>query len=144
MTPPSEFASTPGDFPAGSGLQANLDRVGLQFMAEFLEVARRQHPEDLETLAELGHVYTRLGRYAEGLDVDRLLVQLVPDNATAHYNLACSLALCGEAPRAILSLEAAVRLGYDDAAHLAADEDLRSLRDEPRFRALLARLSGTG
>jgi Flp pilus assembly protein TadD len=121
-----------------------LDRVGLEFLAEFLEVARRRHPENVETLAELGHVYTRLGRFAEGLDVDRLLVGLAPDNPTAHYNLACSLALCGDAAHALDSLEAAVELGYDDPEHLVADEDLRTLRDEPRFRALLTRLGGSG
>jgi cytochrome c-type biogenesis protein CcmH/NrfG len=132
------------DAPPGSepsvGRSLRLDRVGLEFLADFLEIARRQHPENLEALAELGHVYTRLGRFRDGLDVDRLLVHLVPDNPTAHYNLACSHALCGEAEPALAALEAAVRLGYDDAAHLDEDDDLASLRAEPRFQALVARL----
>jgi cytochrome c-type biogenesis protein CcmH/NrfG len=148
LPPGDEPAPEPAADPAGVGGagfgHAGLDRLGLQFLAEFLEVARRHRPENLETLAELGHVYTRLGRFTEGLDIDRLLVRLVPDNPTAHYNLACSLALCGEPGPAISALEAAVGLGYDDAAHLAADEDLRSLREDPRFRALLTRLGHAG
>ena len=114
--------------------------MGLHFMAEFLEIARRHRPENVEALAELGHVYTRLGRYQEGLDVDQLLVRLVPDNPTVHYNLACSLALCGEVDEAFDQLEVAVRLGYRDGAHLAEDEDLQSLRPDPRFAALVERL----
>jgi tetratricopeptide (TPR) repeat protein len=121
--------------------RAALDRLGLEFLAEFFEIARRHRPEDVETLAELGHVYTRLGRFEEGLEVDQLLVRLVPGNATVHYNLACSLALCGRPDEAIDQLETAVRVGYADAEHLAADEDLISLRTQPRFQALLARLA---
>jgi Flp pilus assembly protein TadD len=126
-------------FPVDEG--SRLARRGLEFLAEFLEIARRHRPENVEALAELGHVYTRLGRYEDGLAVDRLLVGLVPDHPTVHYNLACSLALCGRAAEALDHLETAVRLGYRDGEHLARDEDLRSLRPEPRFRALLAELA---
>ncbi len=95
-----------------------------------------------EILAELGSAYTRLGRHREGLAVDRELVRLAPQNATAHYNLGCSLALCGETQTALDALERAVELGYDDAKQLEHDEDLRSLRRETRFDALLERLRG--
>jgi Flp pilus assembly protein TadD len=121
-------------------MEARLDRVGLEFLAEFLEVARRRRPQDTDVLGELGAVYTRLGRYEEGLEVDRLLVALAPDNPTAHYNFACSLSLCGARAAALDSLERAVELGYDDGRFLAADEDLADLRDEPRFRRLVERL----
>jgi tetratricopeptide (TPR) repeat protein len=119
-----------------------LDRIGAEFLADFLEIALRHRPEDVDVLGELGLVYTRLGRYAAGLDVDRRLVRLAPQNPTAHYNLACSLALCGEASAALDALETAVTFGYDDGPHLAADDDLASLRTEPRFLKLLAKLGG--
>ena len=47
----------------------------------------------------LGGLYTKQGRIADGLKMDRKLVRLRPDNATAHYNLACSLALSRRGPR---------------------------------------------
>lgn len=115
-------------------------RLGLEFQVAFFEAARRHRPADVEVLAELAHAYTRSGRFREGLAVDRELVRLAPENPTVHYNLACSLALCGEAQAALDALEAAVALGYSDAEHLASDDDLRRLRPEPRFAALLARL----
>lgn len=118
-----------------------LERLGLDFLVSFLERARLRQPRNAEVLAELGSTYTKLGRFREGLAVDRELVRIAPSNATAHYNLACSLALCDELQAALDSLEAAVEHGYDDAHHLAHDEDLRALRSEPRFDALVKRLT---
>jgi Flp pilus assembly protein TadD len=112
-------------------------------MAEFLETAVRHRPDNVEALAELGHVYTRLGRLEEGLEVDRLLVSLVPDNPTVHYNLACSLALAGRPKDALDSLETAVGLGYSDAGFLLEDSDLTSLRAEPRFTDLVRKIGET-
>ncbi len=129
MTHPQESASHPA-----------LERLGLEFLADFLGRARRHRPEDVEVLAELATTLTRLGRHEEGLSLDRRLVELLPDDATARYNLACSLALCRASAAALLELERAIELGYSDADHLLADEDLSSLRQEPNFLALLERL----
>lgn len=120
--------------------ESQLDRLGLEFLAEFLETALQGRPEDPEVLGELGHVYTRLGRLEEGLDADRRLVRVAPDNATAHYNLACSLALLGRDDEALDELEQAIDHGYQDAAFLARDDDLESLRGTRRFEELLERL----
>ncbi len=129
MTHPQESASHPA-----------LERLGLEFLADFLGRARRHRPEDVEVLAELATTLTRLGRHEEGLSLDRRLVELLPDDATARYNLACSLALCRASAAALLELERAIELGYSDADHLLADEDLSSLRHEPNFLALVERL----
>ena len=120
---------------------ARAERIGLEFEARFYGEVLRHTPTHVEALAELGQVLTRLERYEEGLEVDRRLVELVPENPTAHYNLACSYALCGRREEALDALETAERLGYADRGHLLADEDLASLRSEPRFQALVARLS---
>lgn len=119
---------------------SRLDRCGLEFMAEFLSVEARRNPANVESLAELGHALTRLGRHEEGLAVDQRLVRLAPDNSTVHYNLACSLALLERTDEALDALERAVELGYDDAEHLVQDQDLAALRGEPRFEELVRRL----
>lgn len=118
------------------------DREGLEFEARYYGAVVGRAPTNTVALAELGHVLTRLERFEEGLAVDRRLVELVPENETAHYNLACSLALCDRAEEAVDALEAAAALGYDDVAHLLADDDLASLRGLPRFRELIQRLGG--
>ena len=120
--------------------RTRLDKAGLEFLAELLGVEVDRHPKNLEALAELGHALTRLGRVCEGLEVDRRLVRLAPDNSTVHYNLACSLALLERPDESLDALEQAVELGYDDADHLVADEDLTMLRDEVRFRSIVRRL----
>lgn len=125
-------------------LKTRLDRLGLEFLAEVLGIEARERPSNAEALASLGMVLTKLGRYGEGLAVDRRLVELQPEDSTAHYNLACSLALTGECAQALSSLEQAVRHGYDDAEHLESDPDLVSLRAEPRFQGLIASLRKPG
>ena len=118
-------------------LDRRLERMGLEFLVDFHEIALRHRPDDPELLSELGQNYTRLGRYEEGLAVDRRLVELVPDNPTVHYNLGCSLALSGAVQPALDALELAVELGYADAGFMLEDEDLATLRQEPRFAALV-------
>jgi len=124
------------------GVLERMDRIGLEFLAEFLGRATRRRPENVEALTELATTLTCLGRIEEGLVVDERLVRLPPANATAHYNLACSLALLKRSEPALAALERAVELGYDDAEHLLADEDLYELREAERFRALVQRLQG--
>lgn len=113
-----------------------LDALGLDFLCEFLEVEVERHPENLAALGELGELYTKTARYEKGLEVDRKLVALRPADPTTHYNLACSLALLGAAEEALDALDRAVALGYADLEHLLADEDLLSLRETVRFRAI--------
>jgi tetratricopeptide (TPR) repeat protein len=119
-----------------------LHALGLDFLCEFLEVEVERHPENLAALGELGHLYTQTARYEKGLEIDRKLVALRPEDSTTNYNLACSLALLGETEEALDALDRAVALGYADLEHLLADEDLESLRETPRFRAI-AQMLGT-
>lgn len=126
--------------PQESPVHPAFERIGLEFLADFLGRAARHRPDDVEVLAELATTLTRLGRHEEGLSLDRRLVDLLPDDATVRYNLACSLALCHASAAALLELQRAVDLGYSDAEHLLADDDLSSLRQEPNFLALVARL----
>jgi Flp pilus assembly protein TadD len=128
--------------PTSPAKDPELERLGLVFLADILTRSRLHRPDNVEALAELATVLTRLGRFEEGLALDRQLVELVPNDATARYNLACSLALCHASAAALVELERAIELGYDDAQHMLDDADLANLRSEPRFVALIARLKG--
>ena len=72
-----------------------IERLGQEFLVEFYAEELARHPDNDPVRFELAHLYTRLGRYAEGLAADRELLRRHPDDPIVRYNLACSLALSG-------------------------------------------------
>jgi Flp pilus assembly protein TadD len=110
------------------------------FEIAFYEAVLRRDSGYAEVLEILGGLYTKTGRVADGLRMDRRLVRLQPDNPTAHYNLACSLALCRRKSEALRALRQAVELGYRDFDWMSQDPDLEILQPQPQFRALLEQL----
>jgi tetratricopeptide (TPR) repeat protein len=112
----------------------------IEFETRFFEAVHKRDPRFLDVVEILGGLYTKQGRIADGLKMDRKLVRLQPDNSTAHYNLACSLALSRRTAKALEALERAIALGYDDYDWMHEDPDLVSLRKHPAFQKLLAKL----
>ena len=113
------------------------DQHQLDFELEFFTAILKRHPDYVDVLRVLGNLLTLKGRYAEGLQVDRRLVQLRPGDALAHYNLACSYALLKRPEQALKTLRRAVELGYRDFRYMREDRDLDTIRHDPRFRQLL-------
>lgn len=103
------------------------------FEIKFFEDVLKADPCEEGSLIMLGHIYTRQGKYEQGLDMDQRIVRLRPDDPVAFYNLACSLSLVGRIDEAFNALEQAVRRGYEDAQHLLEDPDLARLREDERF-----------
>jgi tetratricopeptide (TPR) repeat protein len=110
------------------------------FEIGFYESVLRRDPGYTEVIEILGGLYTKSGRIADGLKMDRKLVRLLPTNPTAHYNLACSLALSKRKSDALRSLQAAVALGYDDFDWMSQDPDLEDLKNDPTFKSLIQKL----
>ncbi|HEY8931890.1 MAG TPA: hypothetical protein VIM44_01115 [Rariglobus sp.] len=110
------------------------------FDIAFYESVLRREPGYEDVIELLGGLYTKTGRIADGLKMDRKLVKLQPDNATARYNLACSLALSKRKADALRALAEAVKLGYTDYDWMSHDPDLESLKDVREFKAMLAQL----
>jgi Flp pilus assembly protein TadD len=107
------------------------------FEVQFFESILRRNPKDSSVIEILGGLYTKQGRINDGLRMDRRLVRLQPENSTAYYNLACSLALKNRNPEALRTLEKSVELGYTDHEWMRQDPDLESLRDNPGYKKLL-------
>ena len=115
----------------------------VEFETRFFEAVHRRDPRYTDVVEILGGLYTKQGRIADGLKMDRKLVRMRPGNATAHYNLACSLALSRRRKDALQALERAIALGYDDREWMEQDPDLVGLKKLPAFQKLLAKLSAT-
>ena len=112
-----------------------------EFEMRFFESVLRRNRSYTDVIEILGGLYTRHGRIADGLKMDRKLVKLQPANATAHYNLACSLALSRRKGDAVRSLQQAIALGYRDYDWMLQDPDLEDLKTHPDFNALLKQLN---
>ena len=119
------------------------EKDDFSFEIGFYESMLRREPNYTDVIELLGGLYTRVGRIADGLKMDRKLVRLMPDNATAHYNLACSLALSDRKTDALQSLAHAISIGYNDIAWMTKDPDLACFKHEPVFLNMLSKLKQT-
>jgi tetratricopeptide (TPR) repeat protein len=106
----------------------------------FLEGVVRRDPTYIEALQVLGDVYTRRGRFDEGLKVDEQLCRLRPADALVHYNLACSCSLAGQFESAAAALNRALDLGYRDFKQLAKDPDLAKFRKHLLYKKIRSRI----
>ena len=112
------------------------EELFLEFEVSLFEAVLKRDPGNAEALLALGNAYTRRGQYEAGLEVDRKLVELLPTDSTAHYNLACSYSLLGDLDEAIEELRAAIEYGYDDHEFMMTDPDLENVRRDRRFEDL--------
>ena len=115
-------------------------REKYDFEIRFFENLHRRMPKDVKTASILAHLYTEVGQVEDGLRIDRKLVRLTPEDPTAHYNLACSLALKERFDDAVAALRNAVSFGYQDFNWMREDPDLAKLREYPAFSNFLSEL----
>jgi tetratricopeptide (TPR) repeat protein len=132
--PPHE---SPDPAAAGPLLARLAEQSQLDFELEFFGAILDRLPGYVDILRHHANNLTLKGRYADGMAVDRRLVQLRPHDSLAHYNLACSYALLRQPEQALKTLRRAVELGYRDFRYMREDRDLDSIRHDPRFRQLL-------
>ena len=64
-----------------------------------------------------------------------------PEEALTLYNVACVYALQNKVDQSLDCLERAVKNGWADKETILHDADLTALREQPRFQALLNRLT---
>jgi tetratricopeptide (TPR) repeat protein len=134
---PKHPGDGPESAPAGAVPARSADQHQVDFELEFFGAVLTRCPDYVDVLRLMGNLLTLKGRYAEGLQVDKRLVQLRPSDALAHYNLACSYALLNRPDQCLKTLRRAVELGYRDFRYMREDHDLDSVRHDPRFRQLL-------
>ena len=112
-------------------------KKGEDFNIEFYEGVLKKNPNLVECLNYLGNAYTAKGMYQEGLEIDKKLSKLRPEDAVIIYNLACSYSLTHEINLAISTLTKAIVLGYDDVEQIESDSDMSNIRNDKRYKCLM-------
>jgi tetratricopeptide (TPR) repeat protein len=106
----------------------------------FLEGLNARAPRYVDVLRLLGLLYSQRGRYQDALRVDEQLVRLLPRDARAFYNLACSYSLAHQTDESITALGRALNRGYRDYRWILNDPDLANARRHPLFRFISERI----
>ena len=135
--PGKHFNEGPEPTSTSSPLARGADQNQIDFELDFFGSVLSRNPDYVDALRIMGNLLTLKGRFAEGLQIDKRLVQLRPNDPLAHYNLACSYALLKRPDQSLKTLRRAVELGYRDFRYMREDRDLDSIRHDPRFRQLL-------
>ena len=113
-----------------------VEDSSIDFEFNFYKSLYKKLPNDKRLLSILAEMYTHKGEIDKGLKLDKKLVEIDASNATAHYNLACSLSLKENFQEAIEALRKSISLGYCDFNWMFEDEDLSALRETEYFEQL--------
>lgn len=99
-----------------------------------------KNPEDGESLLLLGLALHSKGDLDRAIPAHEKAAAFAPQRPRALYNLACAYALQGENEKSLDALGRAVDAGFGSREWLLEDEDFARLKDDPRFRAIVARI----
>ena len=124
-----------------------------ELLSKLLPVVRRvrgpEHPRTLMVMNNLGLTYARQHRLADATALLRDGIEIGQRKLGANHPLtnammltmAEAMALNGRHDEALMWLKNAIDHGYRDAKQIRGDEDLQSIRRDPRFGQLLEALS---
>lgn len=114
------------------------------FAAQDVFDMARLYPQHRQLLQEMVQA-VRAGKIEDMEVAARKAIELFPQDANWHYNLACALAYRADKAESLAMLERAINLGFRDPKAIEADHDLQCLTKLPQFKALVekaAKLQG--
>jgi Flp pilus assembly protein TadD len=127
--------------------QRTRNRIEIQTQAEnglkYQLAGTDANESDGESWYDRAHSYYERRSYGQAGHAYENAARFGFESAKAFYNAGCSYALAGQADAALEMLNNALLEGFDDPEMYASDDDLNSLRADPRFRKLLDRARHT-
>ncbi len=111
------------------------NRQGYLLAEKHLEL----HPDDARALYLGGGALARMGERARSLDWSRRALAIDPEDCGILYNVACTYAHLGKIEESLDCLEKAMAHAFWYKRWAKQDPDLDSVRNHPRFQALMER-----
>jgi len=114
-----------------------------ELLEQFIDRADRAlelNPNDARAWVLGATVYLELGDKEKGLVWLKRAQDASPDSANVMYNSACFHSQSGDLETAVDCLERAADLGARNKRMWESDRDFASIKDHPRFKALLERI----
>jgi len=114
-----------------------------ELLKEHIERAKRAlelHPNDARALCLGALAYLKLDDEKTGIDWLNRAQVANPESSNVFYNAACFHSISGNVETALDCLEKAADFGARNKRMWESDTDFESIRDHPRFKALLERI----
>jgi superkiller protein 3 len=108
----------------------------------FLARATKLNPRCTDAWYDFGVTLARLKQRKKARSCFVKALRLNPKYAWAYYDLACLDALERKRNAAFQNLAKAIAVGFEDIRYLCRDADLRSLRPDARWKAMIATTRG--
>ncbi len=107
---------------------------------ELIEKHTSLHPDDARAWYLGANSLIAMGESKRGIEWAERSLAMDPEEPSILYNVACVYALQGMKEDALDCLEKAVKFGFGHREWIVNDTDLESLRDDPRYKALISGL----
>ena len=107
---------------------------------EVIEKHLKWHPDDPRAFYLGAGSLQQLGEHERAERWIGRALAIDPTDSVVLYNVACFYALEGQGDKALNCLESAVDHGSVSASWMQNDNDLETIRENPRFDALIERL----
>jgi TolB-like protein/Tfp pilus assembly protein PilF len=104
---------------------------------QFAEERLRVNASDVDAMSSVAYYYSKVGQAENAIAMNAAALANSPDDMYVNYHAALIHAHLGERDQALIALERAVELDYQREL-LSTDPGLSSLRDEERFKRLIA------
>ena len=95
------------------------------------------NPEDSRALILGATANANIHDVERAVDFAKRAIAVDPDDPMLLYNIACTYAIIGRPDDALDALEHSVEKGWGDPAWIEHDSDLDSIRESPRYKALV-------
>lgn len=109
--------------------------------AKAYEAITKEQPKNAEAWFRLGYSLHVLGQLDAAIAAHTKAAEFPDYRPVALYNLGCAQALKGNPDAAFDALNKSVDSGFNELKQLQQDEDLKTLRQDARYAALVERLT---